>query len=139
MSETAVSTITEVIGSDLKSFGSLTWIAGGYLLTTVAFTPLFGKLSDIFGRKPLEIFSIALFAIGSLGCALANSMVLLIIFRAIAGIGGGGIISMSFVMVSDVIPLEDRSTYLSIISATFAIAQVLGPIIGGALAEVNWR
>jgi EmrB/QacA subfamily drug resistance transporter len=139
MSETAVSTITEVIGSDLKSFGSLTWIAGGYLLTTVAFTPLFGKLSDIFGRKPIEFFSIALFSIGSLGCALANSMTLLIIFRAIAGIGGGGIMSMSFVMVSDVIPLENRSTYLSIISATFAIAQILGPIIGGALAEVNWR
>jgi MFS family permease len=139
MSETSVSTITEVIGQDLKSFDSLTWIAGGYLLTTVAFTPLFGKLSDIFGRTPVKLSVILLFAIGSLGCALVNSMSLLIIFRAIAGIGGGGLISMSFVMISDVIPLEDRSFTLSIISAIATIAQILGPIIGGALAEVNWR
>lgn len=139
MSETSISTITEVIGSDLNTYGSITWIAGSYLLTTVAFTPLFGKLSDIFGRKPVELIGIALFAIGSLGCALANSMPLLIIFRAIAGIGGGDIISMSFIMVSDVIPLEDRSTYLSIISTTFAIAQIIGPIIGGALADASWR
>ncbi|KXN68072.1 MFS general substrate transporter [Conidiobolus coronatus NRRL 28638] len=120
-SETAVSTITESIGQDLETFGSLTWIAGGYLLTLVAFTPLFGKLSDIFGRKPVELFSILLFAIGSLGCALANSMTLLIIFRAIAGIGGGG------------------SNYLSLISATYVIAQIVGPILGGVLAEVSWR
>jgi multidrug resistance protein len=138
-SETAVSTITEAIGQDLETFGSLTWIAGGYLLTLVAFTPLFGKLSDIFGRKPVELFNIALFAIGSLGCALANSMTLLIIFRAIAGIGGGGIISMSLVMVSDVIPIENRSNYLSLISATYVIAQIVGPILGGVLAEVSWR
>jgi MFS family permease len=139
MSETAVSTITEVIGSELNSFSSVTWIAGGYLLTTVAFTPLVGKLSDIFGRKWVELVSIALFAIGSLGCALANTMALLIVFRAIAGTGGGGIMSMSFIMVSDVIPIESRSFIFSIISTTFAIAQILGPIVGGALAIVNWR
>jgi MFS family permease len=139
LSETAVSTLTEVIGQDFKSFGSLTWIAGAYLLTTVAFTPLFGKVSDIFGRKPVELFSITLFAIGSLGCALSTSMTMLIIFRAIAGIGGGGLLSLSFIMVSDVIPIENRSTYLGIISTTFAISQIVGPIIGGALAEVNWR
>jgi MFS family permease len=139
MSETAVSTITEVIGYELKTSGSITWIAGCYLLTAVAFTPLFGKLSDIFGRKSVEIFSIALFAIGSLGCGLSNSMPLLIFFRAIAGIGGGGVISMSFIMVSDVIPIESRSTYLSIISATFAISQIVGPIVGGALADSSWR
>ncbi|KXN68083.1 MFS general substrate transporter, partial [Conidiobolus coronatus NRRL 28638] len=136
---TAVSTLTEVISQDFKSFGSVTWIAGAYLLTTVAFTPLFGKISDIFGRKPIELLCIALFTIGSLGCALSTSMTMLIIFRAIAGIGGGGLISLSFIMVSDVIPIENRSTYLGIISTTFAISQIVGPIIGGALANVNWR
>ncbi|KXN68073.1 MFS general substrate transporter [Conidiobolus coronatus NRRL 28638] len=139
MSENAVATITEVIGSDLKTFRSITSIARGYLLTTVAFAPLFGKLSDIFGRKPVELASIALFAIGSLGCALVNSMTLFVVFRCIAGIGDGGITSMAFIMVTDIIPLEDRSTYLSIISITFAIAQISGPIIGGAISEVSWR
>jgi MFS family permease len=66
-------------------------------------------------------------------------MLMLIIFRAIAGIGGGGLLSLSFIMVSDVIPIENRSTYLGIISTTFAISQIVGPIIGGALAEINWR
>lgn len=139
MSENAVSTTTEVISSDLKTFGSITWIAGSYLLTTVAFTPIFGKLSDIFGRKPVELVSIALFAIGSLGCGLASSMTLFVIFRGIAGIGGGGITSLAFIMVTDIIPIEDRSSYLSIISITFAIAQISGPIVGGILAEASWR
>jgi multidrug resistance protein len=139
ISETAVSTVTEKIGSDLQSFGSLTWIAGGYMLTVVAFTPLCGKLSDIFGRKPVEITGITIFAVGCLGCALSSSMILLIVFRVIAGIGGGCLMSMSFIMVSDVIPMEQRSAYLSLVSMTFAISNIIGPIVGGLIAEISWR
>ncbi|KXN67876.1 MFS general substrate transporter, partial [Conidiobolus coronatus NRRL 28638] len=139
LSETAVSTLTNSISKEFHSFGSLTWIAGGYLMTIVAFTPLFGKFSDIFGRKPVGIFAISLFFIGSLGCALSTSIDMLIAFRVVSGIGGGGLSSLSFIMVSDVIPVAKRPQFLAGISLVFCLSQVLGPILGGIVADHSWR
>ncbi|KXN67881.1 MFS general substrate transporter, partial [Conidiobolus coronatus NRRL 28638] len=139
VSETAVSTVSETIGKDLESFGSVTWIAGGYMLTVVSFSPLFGKLSDIFGRKPAVLFCNLIFGVGCLGCALAVNMPMLIIFRVIAGVGGGGLMSLSFIMVSDVIPMVDRPLYFAIVAITFAVSNIIGPIIGGVVALYSWR
>jgi EmrB/QacA subfamily drug resistance transporter len=139
LSEAVVSTVTDTIANDLKSFGALTWIAGGYMLSLVAFCPLFGKLSDIFDRKPVMVFSVIIFALGSLGCALASTMPMLIGFRILSGVGGSGLLSLSYIMVSDIIPLESRSSYLSLVSTIFALSNILGPIIGGIIAEYSWR
>ncbi|KXN67880.1 MFS general substrate transporter [Conidiobolus coronatus NRRL 28638] len=139
ISETAVSTVSETIGKELESFGSVTWIAGGYMLTVVAFSPLFGKLSDIFGRKPAVLFCNLIFGVGCLGCALAVNMPMLIIFRVIAGVGGGGLMALSFIMVADVIPVMERPLYYGIVSMTFAVSNIIGPIIGGFIALHSWR
>ncbi|KXN71272.1 MFS general substrate transporter, partial [Conidiobolus coronatus NRRL 28638] len=140
MDETILSTANEVITEDLNATGSLTWIATSYLMTIVVFTPLYGKFSDIFGRKVCMLFSLFCFSVGSLGCGLATNIVMLIVFRAIAGIGGGGIISVSFVMISDVTTLENRALYLGIISITFAVSGMLGPILGGVIVDhISWR
>jgi MFS family permease len=109
-------------------------------MTIVVFTPLYGKFSDIFGRKVCMLFSLFCFSVGSLGCGLAVNIVMLIVFRAISGIGGGGIISISFVMISDVTTLENRALYLGIISITFAVSGMLGPILGGVIVDhISWR
>jgi MFS family permease len=86
------------------------------------------------------LFSLFCFSVGSLGCGLAVNIVMLIVFRAIAGIGGGGMISVSFIIISDVVKLEDRATYLGLISLTFAISNMLGPILGGVIVDhISWR
>jgi MFS family permease len=109
-------------------------------MTIVVFTPLYGKFSDIFGRKVCMLFSLFCFSVGSLGCGLATNIVMLIVFRAIAGIGGGGIISVSFVMISDVTTLENRPLYFSVINITFAVSGMLGPILGGIIVDhIGWR
>jgi EmrB/QacA subfamily drug resistance transporter len=140
MDETILSTAVEAITRDLKSEGMLTWIATSYMVTIVMFTPLYGKLSDIFGRKVCILFSATVFSIGSLGCALSNNIILFLIFRAISGIGGGGMISLSFIVIADIIPLKDRATYMGILNLTFAASNALGPILGGIIVDhTTWR
>ncbi|KXN71278.1 MFS general substrate transporter [Conidiobolus coronatus NRRL 28638] len=140
MDETILSTAVEAITRDLKSEGMLTWIATSYMLTIVMFTPLYGKLSDIFGRKVCILFSATIFSIGSLGCALSNNIILFLIFRAISGIGGGGMISLSFIVIADIIPLKDRATYMGILNLTFAASNALGPVLGGVIVDhTTWR
>ncbi|KAI9293639.1 MFS general substrate transporter [Neoconidiobolus thromboides FSU 785] len=138
--ETIVATALGAIVDDFGSSGEVTWIAASYLLTMTAFQPLYGKFSDIFGRKITLLFALTLFLIGSIGCGLAPSIIVLIIFRAFAGIGSGGLISLSFIIISDVVPMVQRGVYQGIISATFALANVAGPLLGGVLTDyVNWR
>ncbi|KXN67885.1 MFS general substrate transporter [Conidiobolus coronatus NRRL 28638] len=139
INETAISTSGDSIARDLGAFGSLTWIAGGYALTALAFTPSYGKLSVIFGRKNVELSIIFCFFIGNLGSSLAHDITTLIIFRSITGIGGGGLMAMSWIMIFDLVPLDKRSDYLGLVSITIALGQNLGPIFGGLLAEINWR
>lgn len=139
INETAISTSGDSIVRDLGAFGSLTWIAGGYALTALAFTPSYGKLSVIFGRKNVELSIIFCFFIGNLGSSLAHNITTLIIFRSITGIGGGGLMAMSWIMIFDLVPLDKRSDYLGLVSITIALGQNLGPILGGLLAEISWR
>lgn len=118
----------------------VSWVATAYILTFDAFQPLFAKFSDIFGRKWILMFGIGLFLFGSVLCGAATTMIMLIVARAIAGIGAAGINSMVFIIISDIVPLEKRGSYQGIINAVFALASVFGPLIGGSFTDyVTWR
>ncbi|CAG8578325.1 14901_t:CDS:2 [Gigaspora margarita] len=112
-------------------------------LVTLGFTsfqPIYGKLSDIFGRKVTFLFAITIFEVGSLLCGLASNMVTMIIYRAIAGIGGGGIIGLVLIIISDIVSTKDRGKYQGIVGACYGIASVAGPLMGGAFTDhVSWR
>ncbi|EPS42105.1 hypothetical protein H072_3827 [Dactylellina haptotyla CBS 200.50] len=128
------------IGSDLHELSKTSWIAAAYLVTTTSFQPLYGKLSDIFGRKSCLLFSYTIFAIGSLWCGLARSMDELILARGFAGIGGGGMTTLVSILMSDVIPLHKRGTWQGIINLVYASGAAAGAPLGGYLADtVGWR
>ena len=104
------------IGSELHALNNTSWIATAYFLTLTSFQPLYGKLSDIFGRKPALLFGYAVFGIGCLCCGLARNMNELIAARAFAGIGGGGMTTVVSIMMSDIVPLRERGTWQGIIN-----------------------
>ncbi|KAI9290915.1 MFS general substrate transporter [Neoconidiobolus thromboides FSU 785] len=138
--ETIVATALGAITKEFNSGGEVTWIAVAYLLTMTAFQPLYGKFSDLFGRKYCLLFSLALFLVGSIVCGTATNLLVLIVFRGLSGISAGGLMALTFIIVSDIIPIEDRSIYLSLLSGTFALSYVIGPLLGGVFVDyVNWR
>ncbi|KAK4516866.1 uncharacterized protein ATC70_000192 [Mucor velutinosus] len=140
LDNTIVATALPKIGSDFNQMSIVAWVATAYILTFDAFQPLFSKFSDIFGRKWILMFGIGVFLFGSVLCGASTSMIMLIVGRAIAGIGAAGIFSMVFVIFSDLVPLEKRGTYQGIINAVFALSSVCGPLIGGSLTDyVSWR
>ncbi|GAN05514.1 MFS general substrate transporter [Mucor ambiguus] len=140
LDNTIVATALPKIGSDFNQMSIVAWVATAYILTFDAFQPLFSKFSDIFGRKWILMFGIGVFLFGSVLCGASTSMIMLIVGRAIAGIGAAGIFSMVFVIFSDLVPLEQRGTYQGIINAVFALSSVCGPLIGGSLTDyVSWR
>ncbi|KAI9480904.1 MAG: major facilitator superfamily domain-containing protein [Benjaminiella poitrasii] len=140
LDSTIVSTALPRIGSDFDGMDIVSWVATAYILTFDAFQPMFSKFSDIFGRKIVLLFGIFVFLLGSLLCAVANSMIMLIICRAIAGIGGAGIFSMVFIIISDLVPLEKRGAYQGVVNSVFALSSVCGPLVGGSFTDyVTWR
>ncbi|KAI9797702.1 MAG: hypothetical protein M1833_005363 [Piccolia ochrophora] len=128
------------IGSELHALNNTSWIATAYLLTLTSFQPLYGKLSDIFGRKKALLFAYAIFGIGCLACGLARTMNELIFARAFAGIGGGGMTTVVSILLSDVIPLRNRGTWQGYINIIYATGAGAGAPLGGFLADsVGWR
>ena len=122
-------------GSSLQAF----WTSTGYLLCGAVFQPVIGGISTLFGRFQVLTISILLFLAGCLGCALSNDMTTMIVLRAIQGVGGGGIVVMSEVLVCDLVPLRERGEYFGMLSGVYAIGTVLGPIFGGLFAQhVTW-
>lgn len=128
------------IGSDLKSLENASWIATAYLLTVSSFQPLYGKMSDIFGRKPCLLFAYTVFGLGCLWCGLARNMNELIAARAFAGIGGGGMTTVVSIMMSDIVPLRERGTWQGLINIIYSLGAGCGAPLGGLLADrISWR
>lgn len=129
-----VSTAMPQIGNDLHGLSIQAWVTTSFLITSTIATPLYGKLSDQWGRKPLYLFAIVVFVAGSALCGLSTSMYMLAAFRAIQGIGAGGLMSLALAIVGDIIPPRQRAKYQGYFMAVFATSSVLGPVLGGFFA-----
>ena len=139
LDQTIVATALATIGRAYADVESLAWIVTAYLLAATAVTPLYGKLSDIHGRRPVLLGGIAIFVAGSVACALAPSMPALIAARALQGIGGGGLIALSQTIVGDAVSPRERGRYQGYFGAVFAVASIAGPVLGGVFAEhLHW-
>lgn len=137
LDQTIVATSIRVIADDLRGFSIQAWATTAFLITSTIATPLYGKLSDIYGRKPFFLFAISVFIVGSALCGLAQSMYQLAIFRAVQGIGAGGLFSLALAIVGDVVPPRQRARYQGYFLAVFGTASVVGPVVGGFFAGAS--
>ena len=140
MDQTIMGTALPTIVGDLGGAAHMAWILTAYILSLTVAMPVYGKLGDLVGRKNLFLVAIGLFLIGSALCGTATSMMQLIIYRTIQGLGGGGLMISSQAITGDLIPPRVRGTYMAPMGAMFGIASILGPIVGGRLTDsVSWR
>jgi EmrB/QacA subfamily drug resistance transporter len=138
--QTVVIPAVPAIAADLHGFGHLSWILTAYLLPATVATPLYGKLSDIYGRRALLLPALVIFVIASGLCAAAHTLTQLIIFRAFQGLGGAGLMSMAQAAVADVIAPRERGRYQGYMASTWGVASVAGPILGGWVTDqFSWR
>ena len=137
LDQTIVSTAIKTIGNDLNDLSAQAWVTTAFLITSTIAAPLFGKLSDIYGRKRLFMLSIVIFVLGSALCGLSQSMYELAGFRAFQGIGAGGIMPLALAVIGDIIPPRERARYQGYMMAVFASASVLGPVLGGLLSGTD--
>ncbi|KAJ3219560.1 hypothetical protein HDU67_000505 [Dinochytrium kinnereticum] len=137
---TIVSTALVAISTEFNSQKDIAWVATSYVLTFNAFQPMVGKFSQIFGHRVITLFGIIIFVLGSAGCGAANSIYMLIVFRAIQGIGGAALLSMVLISISDMFSLKERPKYLTILWINFGISTIIGPLLGGAFTDkISWR
>jgi EmrB/QacA subfamily drug resistance transporter len=134
LDQTVVSTAIRTIADDLNGYDLQAWATTAFLITSTIATPLYGKLSDLYGRRPFYLFAIGIFVLGSMLCGLADSMYQLAAFRALQGIGAGGLMSLALAIIGDIVPPRERSRYQGFFMAVFGTSSVLGPVIGGFFA-----
>jgi EmrB/QacA subfamily drug resistance transporter len=140
LSQMVFSTALPTIVGELHGVEHMTWVITVYMLTSTITMPIYGKISDMLGRKPVLLTAISLFIVGSIFGVFAQDMTALIISRAIQGIGGGGLMILSQAAVADVVPVRQRGKYMGILGAVFAFSSVAGPLLGGWLTEgPGWR
>lgn len=137
---TIVNTALSTIVGDLGGLRGYAWVGTIYLLTSTASTPLFGKLSDLYGRRPMFELSILIFVVSSALCGQARNMTELIIARGLQGIGGGGLMALAFTIMADAISPRERGRYMGAMTSVFTIASVVGPLLGGFFVDhLSWR
>jgi len=134
LDQTIVASAMRTIADDLRGLEHQAWATTAYLITATIVTPLYGKLGDIYGRKKLFIIAISIFIVGSVLCTFATSMFSLAAFRAVQGLGAGGLFSLALAIVGDIVPPRERAKYQGYFLAVFGTASVLGPVIGGFFA-----
>jgi EmrB/QacA subfamily drug resistance transporter len=134
LDQTIVSTAMRTIADRLHGQTAQAWVSTAYLVTSTVSTPLYGKLSDMYGRKPFYVFAIIVFVAGSVLCGLAHSIYELAAYRALQGIGAGGLMSLAFAIVGDLVPPRERGRYQGYFMSVFGISSVLGPVLGGFFA-----
>ncbi|KAJ7066111.1 iron permease [Mycena amicta] len=140
---TALGTALPTIAKSLNdTSGEFVWIGAAYALASTAFIPLMGNLADAFGRRPIVLTSIAFFALGSALAGAAQSMTWIIASRAVQGVGGGGVLALSEILIADLVPLAERGAYQGFLALVWSVGSCIGPPVGGALANVDgkaWR
>src|SRR6478735_922557 len=140
LDQTVVGTALPVIVTDLNGNSLYTWVVTIYLLTATISGPIYGRLSDLFGRRPIIIFAVSLFLIGSVLCGLSQQMWQLILFRGIQGLGGGAIFPVSLAVVADLFAPSERGRYQGLFGAVFGLSILIGPAIGGIITDtVGWH
>ena len=138
LDQSIVTPAMPTIGGDLGDPQYLPWIVTAYLLTATAVAPLYGKISDIYGRRSTLYAALGLFLVGSVIAALSPNLFVLIGARAVQGIGGGGLFALSQIVIGDMLPPKERGRYSAWISGMWAVAGIAGPLLGGTLAEWHW-
>lgn len=140
MESTVIATAMPTIVSQLGGLESYSWVFAIYMLTSTTMGPIFGKLSDIYGRRPIYMAAIILFSLGSLLCGFAQSMGQLIAARAVQGIGAGGLMPLAFIIVGDIFTLEQRAKVQGLFSGVWGVSSVVGPLLGGFLVDtIGWH
>lgn len=140
LDQTIVSTALPTITSDLGGLDELSWVVTAYLLASTATTPIWGKLSDLYGRKVMLQSSVAIFVLGSILAGLSQNMAQLIATRALQGLGAGGLMVLILAVIADIVPPRERGKYSGLFGAVFGVASVVGPLLGGLFTEhLSWR
>ncbi len=140
LDQSIVATALPKIASDLHGLSKLSWVATAYLLTSAIVTPIYGKIGDLYGRKKIFQIAIVIFLVGSALCGLSQTMNQLVLFRAIQGLGGGGLMALVLAIIGDVVPPRQRGRYQGYFGAVFGISSVAGPLLGGFFTDsLNWR
>src|SRR2546427_7421823 len=140
LDQTIVSTALPTIVGDLGGLNHLSWVVTAYLLSSTIAGPLYGKLGDLYGRKTILQGAIVIFLVGSALCGLAQSMVQLIAYRALQGLGAGGLIVTTLAVIGDLIPPRERGKYQGYFGGVFGVSTVIGPLLGGFFVDnLSWR
>ncbi len=140
LEKSIVTTPLPIIGAELNAGAALTWVVTAYLLAATAALPIYGKLSDMFGRVRMLNIGIGLFLAGSVACGLAQDLPTLLAARVLQGLGGGGLIALAFTVIADSIPPREVGKYQGYISAVYAVSSIAGPLLGGYFTEqLSWR
>lgn len=137
LDQSVVGTAMRTIADDLQGLELQAWVTTAYLITSTVSTPIYGKLGDIFGRRRMFMIAISIFIVGSLTAGLATSMFELAAYRALQGIGAGGLFALALTILADIVPPRERARYQGLFLAVFGTSSVIGPIIGGGFAGVN--